>query len=431
MKARLRKIRESLQQRFKIYRAIRVRSKSTATFIGITGSSGKSTTTELLGHILAAHGSVHVQVLANTMRSLVNMLSRRIKSSTAIDYVVFEAAAYGAGTIKPMADMLRPHVAIVTMVRLEHFVNFRTLENVAQEKQALVDALQPGGFAVLNADDPHVVGMAAVSGHRFVTFGLSEQADYRVTDVHAAYPDTLRFSIHWRGGVIKLTAPFPAEYFWLPTAAAVAAALELGVPAEKVAARTATFKPLPNRCEVLVIEGGPHFILDAAKAPWHSLNLAFEMMAKAVAHRKRIILGQISDYAGSSRKYGNAYQVAREVADQVIFVGDNAHRSRASQEDRDAGRFRECRTPREVSDHIKQTAVPGELILLKGSANLHLERVALAWKYDVKCWVPTCGKPEGCVMCGLYEVPFEQQRDYVRNRRHARRWKRFRRLFGG
>jgi UDP-N-acetylmuramoyl-tripeptide--D-alanyl-D-alanine ligase len=430
MNARLRKIHENLGQRLKIYRARRARSKSKATFIGITGSSGKSTAASLLAHILASHGSVHSQVLANTIKPMVRTLYRRMKSGGEVDYVVFEAGANGVDTIRPMAEILRPHVAIVTMVRLEHFASFRTLENVAGEKRTLVDALQPGGFAVLNADDPHVVGMASAGGHRFVTFGLSEQADYRVADVHAAYPERLTFSLHWRGGVLELKTPFPAEHFWLPAAAAVAAALELGVPKDKVAATVATFQPLPNRCEVLVTHGGPQFLVDAAKAPWHSLNLVLEMMAKATVERKRIVLGQISDYAGSTRKYAQIYKVAREVADQVIYTGDNAHRSRAGQADRDTGRFHELRTAREVSDHIKRTAVAGELILLKSSSNIHLERAALAWRHDVRCWAHICGKTEGCVTCGLFEVPFEEHRDFVRKRRHVRRWQRFRRLFG-
>ncbi|CCV08584.1 Mur ligase middle domain protein [Mesorhizobium metallidurans STM 2683] len=430
MNAGLRKVREDLRRRFDVYRAKRARSKINATVIGVTGSSGKSTVTELLGHILASHGSVHTQVLANTMNALVRMLYKRIKNTTELDYVIFEAGASGPGTLKPMADMLKPHVAIVTMVRLEHFSAFKTLENVAREKRALVDALEPGGFAILNADDPHVIGMASATAHRVVTFGVSEQADYRVTNVNAAYPDKLTLAIHWRGGVLELKTAFPAEHFWLPTAAAVCAALELGVPPEKVAARVTTFQPLANRCQVLVTEGGPQFIVDAAKSPWHSVDLAFDLMAKATTKPKRIVLGQISDYAGSTRKYRYAYRTAREIADQVIYVGDNAHRSGAGQEDRDSGRFHELRTPKEVSEHIKRTAVDGELILLKSSSRLHLERVALAWTHDVKCWVPVCGKREGCDTCGLYEVPFEEHRDHVRQRRHARRWRRFRRLLG-
>ena len=430
MKIKLRKIRDDLERGLRLYQARRARARSKATFIGITGSSGKSTAGSLLGHILAGHGTVHTQVLANTMKLLVSTLYKRMKRAGKVDYVVFEAAASGPDTIRPMAELLRPNVAVVTMVRLEHLASFRTLENVALEKRALVEALEPGGLAVLNADDPHVLGMAPASDCRSVTFGTSERADYRVSDIEAAYPQPLRFSLHWRGGVLNVDTPFPGAHFWLPAAAAVATALELGVPAQTVKDRTATFRPLENRGQVLVPDGGPHFLVDAAKAPWHSVNLAFDMVARSTFKRKRIVLGQLSDFAGSNTKYGYAYSDAREIADQVIYLGDHAHRSKASQADRDSGRFVELRTPKDVSDYVAQTAKPDELILLKSSSSLHLERVALAWTHDVQCWVPVCGKREGCEQCGLYEVPFEQHRDFVRQRKLDRRRQRLRRLFG-
>ena len=431
MNARLRKIREDLGQRLKIYRAKRARARSKATFIGVTGSSGKSTAASLLGHILAGHRRVYTRVLANTIKSLVSTLYKRMNKDGEVDYVVFEAGAFGVDTIRPMAQMLKPHVAVVTMVRLEHLSSFKTLENVAREKRALVEALGPGGLAVLNADDPNVFAMASGDAHRVVTFGESETADYRVTDISAAYPRTLGLMLHWRGGALKLETPFPGEHFWLPTAAAAATALELGVPGRMVEERIATFEPLANRCHVMVADGGPHFVVDTAKAPWHSLPLAFDMVAKSGAGRKRIVLGQLSDFAGSNAKYARAYDSARKIADQVIYVGEHAHRSKADQADRDSGRFVELRTPKEVSDHLRRTAVPGELILLKSSSSLHLERLALAWTHDVKCWIPACGKKEGCQDCGLFEVPFEEHRQFVKKRRNDRRWQRLRRLFGG
>ncbi|MER8677006.1 MULTISPECIES: Mur ligase family protein [unclassified Mesorhizobium] len=431
MKIRQQKSRYDLGWRLRLYLATRARAQSKAIFIGVTGSSGKTTAGSLLGHILAGHGSVHTQVLANTMKVLVRTLYKRLRKAGKVDYVVFEAGASDFGTISAMAQMLKPSVAVVTMIRLEHFGKFRTLEAVAGEKRALVEALQPDGLAVLNCDDPLVIGMASGAKCRIATFGQSGEADYRVSDVHAAYPELLRFTLHWRGGSLNIQAPFPGEQFWLPTAAAVAAALELGVPPEQVVARTASFAPLPNRSTVQEVSAGPKFLVDTAKAPWHSLNIALEMIAKAKVARKRIVLGQISDFAGSPRKYGSAYKIAREIADEVIYTGDNAHRSRASQADRDSGRFIELRSPKEVSDHIKQTAVPGELILLKSSSNLHLERIALAWTHDVKCWTPLCGKSESCQMCGLCEVPFEEHRDFLAKRKLARRRHRFRWLLGG
>ncbi|MBA1141670.1 Mur ligase family protein [Mesorhizobium neociceri] len=430
MRNKRQKSRYDLGWRLRLYLARRARARSKATFIGITGSSGKTTAGSLLGHILAGHGSVYTQVLANTMKLLVSTLSRRMRKGGQTDYVVFEAAAFGPDTMKPMAELLRPDVAVVTMVRLEHRASFKTLESVAHEKRALVAALEPGGFAMLNADDPHVLGMASASDCRTVTFGTSERADYRVSDIEAAYPKPLRFSIHWRGGVLDIETPFPGAHFWLPTVAAVATALELGVPAQMVKDRTATFQPLENRGQVLAPAGGPHFIVDAAKAPWHSLTLAFDMIARSTFGRKRIVLGQLSDFAGSNRKYADAYRSAREIADQVIYAGDHAHRSKASQADRDSGRFIELRTAKEVSDYIAQTAQPDELILIKSSSSLHLERVALAWTHDVRCWVSVCGKTEGCEQCGLYEVPFEQHRKFVAQRKLKRRKHRLLRLLG-
>ncbi|MDF3216967.1 UDP-N-acetylmuramoyl-tripeptide--D-alanyl-D-alanine ligase [Mesorhizobium sp. M7A.F.Ca.CA.001.09.2.1] len=425
MNARLRKIRENLWQRVRIYKARYARSKSKSIFIGITGSSGKSTTTALLGHILASHGSVHVQLLFHSLQMLSRMLSRRISG---VDYAVVEVSASAINSIKPMAELLRPHVAVVTMVRLEHVSSFKTLENVAREKRALVEALEPGGLAVLNADDPHVLAMA--SAQRFVTFGESDAADYRITDISAAYPRTLGLKLHWRGGVLDLQTAFPGEHFSLPVVAAAAAALELGVPAQTVKDRIETFQPLVNRCQVISPEGGPHFILDSVKAPWHSLPLALDMIAKSTVGEKRIVLGQLSDFTDSTAKYARAYKSAREIANQVIYVGEHAHRSKASQTDRDAGRFVELRTPKEVSDYIRRTAVPGELILVKSSSNLHLERVALSWTHDIKCWIADCGKRDDCLACGLYGVPFEEHRDFLAKRKLARRRHRFGWLLG-
>jgi len=425
----LRRIRRNARHRWKLYRAKRARAKSRATFIGVTGSSGKSTTSALLAHLLAGHASVCSQVFANTIMALVSALRERVNSSN-FDYVVSEVGA-GKDSIGPMAELMRPSVAVVTMVRLEHFTKFKTLENVADEKRLLVEALPSDGLAILNADDPSVKAMAVGAKCRVVTFGMSDEADYRISDVRAGYPDPLTFKIHWKQNTLALKAPFPADYFWLPLAAATASALELGVPPDIVASRLETFLPLQNRCEVLVTGTGPEFIIDTAKAPWHSINLAIEMMSKATARRKRIVLGQISDYAGSSRKYSAAYKSAREAADQVIYVGNNAHRSRASEADRESGRFQEIRSVKDVSDFIKQTALPGELVLLKSSANLHLERVALSWTHDVRCWEAACGKEEGCRACGLYEVPFEQHSDRILQRRRARRWQFIRHLLGG
>lgn len=358
-------------------KARKARNQSKAVFVGITGSSAKSTVTGLLTHILSARGAVLGQVKFNNLRSIQKTVAR---SRRGYAFVVAEAGIGSRNSMQPMADALRPDIAVVTMVAIEHKSAFRTLETVAQEKGELVAALENEGVAILNGDDPHVATMAKSTKARVVTFGRTTECDFRATEVHAAYPERLRLTAIWPDGTLPLRTKFVGEHFWLPTLAAVATAIELGTPPDLIAERVASFEPLIERCGVLAIPDGPHFILDTTKAPWHSVRLAFEMVESATAPRKRIVLGHMSDFAGSDQKYRDAYRLARTAADQVIFVGQHAHRSKATQKDREEGRFIAFNTTEQASDYIHKTAIPGELILLKGSVDLHLERIALSWK---------------------------------------------------
>jgi UDP-N-acetylmuramoyl-tripeptide--D-alanyl-D-alanine ligase len=376
------------------------RQRSNAVFVGITGSSAKSTAAALLSHILSAAGLVQQQVKFNNRRSILKTIAR---TSGRSNFVVVEAGIGESNRMEPMAELLQPDVAVVTMVGIEHKSVFGTHDAIAREKGHLVAALRPDGLAVLNGDDPFVRAMGERSKARVIKFGRSDDSDYIARDVHSAFPGRLRLTVEWPGGSVLLRTNFVGDHFWLPTLAAVATAIELEVPPVAVADRVASFKPLLERCGVISTPGGPSFILDTTKAPWHSIKLAFDTLANATAPRKRIVLGHMSDFAGSDQKYRDAYRWGRTVADQVIFVGNHSHRSKASEKDRELGCFMAFRTPEEVSDYIRSTAVADELILLKGSVDLHLERIALSWKHDVKCWVKSCGHNSGCVDCGRYE----------------------------
>jgi UDP-N-acetylmuramoyl-tripeptide--D-alanyl-D-alanine ligase len=394
-------------RRFRMRNAARRRLKSTAQFIAVTGSSGKSTTVGLLAHILQVHAPTKRQMLYNTLNDLIRTLKRLQPDER---FIVAELGVGGKGQMAAMANMLQPNAAIVTMVGTEHYSAFRGREGVAEEKGALLDALVPDGFALLNADDPMVMDMAPRSRARIVTFGKdSVAADYRAMDIHAAFPDMLSFTLVGRGQRLKLKAPFPGEHFWMPVAAAAAAALELGVPTDVVEARVATFSPVDGRCSVLQAPDGPCFILDTTKAPYGTLDLAFDMLAKAKSPHKRIVLGVISDYSGSSSpKYRKAWLRAREISDQVIFVGKSISSAKPAPEDIENGRIIGFASPQEVFEHIKATARPDEVILIKASGNLHLARIALGFMQPVRCWVSACGMSYDCFTCPGLLIPFDK-----------------------
>ena len=395
------------------------RGRTRAKLIGITGSSAKTTTAELLVHVLGAEGSVHKQTKGNTLTPLAQALCGLPRDA---DYAVMEVAI-GKSSMAEMASLLRPDIAVVTLVADEHRSVFRGADGVAAEKQRLVESLPPTGLAILNADDARVMAMAAATAARVVTFGRGDNAHYRVTDVHAAFPQRLTLRVHWEGGVLSLRTRFIAEHFYLPVAAAVATALELGLDPQSVGEHVAQFEPLFSRGAALKVPNGPTFLIDSVKAPLHSLGLALTSLDRAEAPYKRVVLGHISDYAGKADKtYRKAYRDARAVADEVIFVGEHAHRAASPDQDRDSGQFREIRSVRKAAEHIQATQRPDEVILIKGSSNLHLERIALALTRDVRCWEERCGQTRNCLSCGRYGIPFDRHPETRAAERRARRW---------
>lgn len=416
----MRKYRKQIKDKTESWLATLGRSRSRATFVCVTGSSAKSTTTEMLSHILAGLAPVHSQALQNGFSACVATL-RSIEPAHA--YVICEVASSGPGSLQPKIDLVRPSVGVVTLVALEHYRAFRSLEAVAEEKGKLIEGLPKNGLAVLNHDDPWVHSMASRTRARVVTFGKSG-GEYLITQTRASRPGTLNVTIAHQGETFEFKTQLTGSHNSLPVAAAFACSHQLGAPTSLIMERLANYKPTFGRCSAHFIENGPVFIADTHKAPFHSIYLPINMLTEFSAPRRRIIIGEISDYAGSRRpKYRDVYRASRLVADQVIFVGDHPHRSTATAEDITAGCYVEKRSVEEAAQFLKDTAMPGEIILLKSSGALHLERILLSFEDQVHCWEPSCGKSMSCVRCGLFAMPFLQQMEIKKEKKKKCRMK--------
>jgi UDP-N-acetylmuramoyl-tripeptide--D-alanyl-D-alanine ligase len=264
------------------------------------------------------------------------------------------------------------------------------------------------------------MAMAQRCRARIVTFGRSEGADYRVLEADGGFPGTLTVRVRCAKGDFQLKTQFIGEEFWLATVIAFAVSLELGVDPEAAIGRISSFPPIWNRCGVIRVKDGPTFLVDTVKAPHESIPATLAVLEKAEAKYKRVILGTISDYAGDSRRpYRQAYATARAFADHIIFVGETSRRAKLSDTDRETTRLVGIDSTREASEFIKKHARADELILIKGSISSHLERIALDWTMNVRCWEQKCGKTLSCLECGFVEVDY---RDHSRVRR-ARRYK--------
>lgn len=377
-----------------------------AEIIAVTGSAGKSTTTRLLRHVLAGTRITDGLDVYNTMPDV----SRKLAYMPLLtEMAIFETGASKPGDLSRLARLLKPHAVIVTLVALEHRSTFRTLDGIAKEKANLVASLPVTGLAVLNADDPHVMGMATRTKARIITFGRSQDADYQILDADYHFPAPLSVTVRCAKGRFRIKSKLAGLHFAPDIAAAFAAAVEFGVPPDQAAERIADVTPVANRCEIVTADNGTVFIKDAVKGAFHSFPAAFQVLAAAKAPQKRVVIGHISDYSGhSKRAYARIYAMAAEIADEVIFTGENAHKSNAPPGHRESGRFLAIDDIVAVADHIRTTAIPGEVILVKGASAWHLERAALAMTETVQCWENRCGYSIGCHECGMYMYPFEE-----------------------
>src|SRR6478735_148960 len=146
------------------------------TFIGITGSCGKTTTTRLVGAVLGSDAQCSIGAGNNAHQAVIkNVLS--VNRST--KFCVQEISGSRPGRISRHFRVLQPSIGIVTTIGSDHYTNYRSLEATAREKGQLVELLAKKDVAILNADDPHVLAMATRASARVITFGRSANADVR------------------------------------------------------------------------------------------------------------------------------------------------------------------------------------------------------------------------------------------------------------
>jgi UDP-N-acetylmuramoyl-tripeptide--D-alanyl-D-alanine ligase len=378
------------------------------TFVGVTGSCGKTTTTRLVQAVLSHIGSC--QYCTNEPWRVHQRLRVReaiLSVDTATRYYVYETASIGPGSIASQLEILRPHIGVVTTVGTDHLRAFRTLEATAKEKGTLVERLPADGAAILNIDDPHIRAMIARTQARVVTFGLSPEADIRGSAVAACWPSRLTLTISYGKERMHIATQLIGEHWATSVLAAVACGITCGLDLEACAKALAGVEPVFARYSAHGGAGGPAYVLDSVKAPYWTIAAGFRFVATAFAPRKTVVFGTISDYSG---KAGRCYRkVAREalaVADRVVFVGPHSgHVAQLCQsEARD--RLFAFQTAYEASDFLAQRRLPDELIYIKGSrAADHLERIMLSQLDEVVCWREGCRKVCNCHTCNHYREP--------------------------
>ena len=303
------------------------RVRFTGRLIAITGSVGKTTTKEMLRTILSAFGHTHAAVASYNNHWGLPLTLARMPPAAA--FCVAEIGMNHVGEIAPLARLARPHVAVITTVEKAHIGYLGSIEAIADEKAQLLRALEPGGVAVLPADSPLLPRLRAAAGNaRIVTFGVSPNADARLTAI-APDADGSDVAAEVHGRAIRFRLNAPGRHMAINALAAIAGAIELTTfPSEltsRIARTLEDFSPVAGRGvrRPIRVPGGTALLLDESyNGNPASIRAALAVLRLQPARRRIAVLGDMLELgsAGPAEHRALAPDVAA-AADRLFACG--------------------------------------------------------------------------------------------------------------
>ncbi|MDT5217763.1 MAG: UDP-N-acetylmuramoyl-tripeptide--D-alanyl-D-alanine ligase [Mycobacterium sp.] len=248
------------------------------TIIGVTGSSGKTSTKDLLAAVLAPLGEV-----VAPPGSFNNELGHPwtvLRATTDTDYLILELSARHPGNIAALAAIAPPSIAVVLNVGTAHLGEFGSREAIAATKAELPQAVPASGVVILNADDPVVAAMADQTAARVVRVARSSDADVWADDVTLDELARPRFTLHAAGAQTDVSLAVHGDHQVSNALCAAAVALECGASLDQVAAALDTAGPVSrHRMQVHTRDDGVTVVNDAYNANPDSMRAGLKALA--------------------------------------------------------------------------------------------------------------------------------------------------------
>ncbi|HUE22608.1 MAG TPA: UDP-N-acetylmuramoyl-tripeptide--D-alanyl-D-alanine ligase, partial [Bryobacteraceae bacterium] len=339
--------------------------------VGVTGSAGKTTAKDAIAHLLAVELPVGKTV--GNLNNHVGLPLSILRLPDEARVGVLEMGMNHAGEIRTLAAIAKPDIGVVTNVGYAHVEAFDSIDGVALAKRELIEALDPqSGIAVLNADDPRALRFREIHSGRTITFGLSDAADVRATDLALTAQGTFfrvdgndfHTTLAGRHGVLNLLAGM-----------AVARAFE--IPLERLREAVATFTIGKMRGERLE-HNGVIIWNDCYNSNPEAVHAMLDVLHATPARRHIAVLGEMLELGHAAeflhRQAGRCAAEsgldafiavqgeARFMAEEAVRAGMPPHSVHFFERPEDAGEF------------VRLLVQPGDAILFKGSRGVQIER---------------------------------------------------------
>jgi len=401
-----------LQKILKIL-AKRILAKYKPEVIGITGSVGKTGAKEAIYTVLAAKFKVRENIknynneiglpltiigVGSPLKSLIGWLKVFFSAiglliKTDPNYpkiLVLEMAADAPGDLDYLTDLARCQIGVLTAIGDSHLENFKTIENIKEEKATIIRKLPKNGSAILNFDDLNIRAVSKQTKAKILTFGMDNEADLGGKEVRLKFPSVgaawepgLSFKLTFKGSFAPIFLPNIISRAGVYAALAGAAAgLIKGMNLIEISQALKKFDAPPGRMKIIPGIKKTFIIDDTYNASPLSANLALETLGNIAAKEgtyKYAVLGDMLELGAATisghEEVGRA--VLKNKIDKLIVVGERSRdiaRSAKTAGMKEDNIFHFATTT-EADKFLQERIKPGDIILVKGSQGARLEKI--------------------------------------------------------
>lgn len=364
--------------------------------ICVTGSNGKTTTKEIIAHILSQE--FPLLKTSGNYNNEIGIPLTLLQLDKSHRLLVAEMGMRGLGEIKILTNFIPPDLAVITNVGEAHIGLLGSKDNIFKAKSELLQSLDKEGIAILNRDDPYFFKMSKiVKDKKLYTFGIENKSDIMACNVRMESDKGMRFTLEVQNGKSReIYFPLLGRHNIYNALAAAAAAFALGIELDLIEKGLSSFKPLDLHMQFSNFYNGIKIINDSYNASPLSVKSALETLAEvAQKNRKIAILGDMLELGEKADFYHR--EIGKEVAklsiDTLITVGQGGKIIAQSSKEEGMAEERifsfEKNEKKNLSKKLLSLTKSGDFILLKGSREMKMEDILEFWRREYQKNNPT------------------------------------------